>query len=264
MPALAPIDRGQSPVVVLLHGVGVGPESFAHVAELLADRHRVVVLERPTGPGGTALPLTAQADQLARRLPEVGADGAQLVGVSGGATLGLCLAIRHPEAVGALVLHEPLIGTLAPELYQRFQVAAARAATGEPEAMEVVRAVMGDATWAALGPDGQAASEALAFRWRGEIAAFAAFDPRIADLVALASRPVTVTVGSRSGAERWAAAEVLRRWCGAQLVEVPGAGNAAQLDAPEAFADLVAAALAPAAQRATPPASQPVSPGGAP
>ncbi|WP_426573847.1 alpha/beta fold hydrolase [Aquihabitans sp. McL0605] len=226
---------------MLLHGVGVGPESFAAMAELLEDRHRVVALERPVGPGGTALPLPLQADLLATLLAEVGALGARLVGVSGGATLGLCLGIRHPQTVSALALHEPLVGALAPELHSQFQRSAAIASAGEPEAMEVVRAVMGDATWASLGPEGQAASSSHAVRWRGEIAQFAAFDPSVADLTALRPLPLLVTVGSRSGPERWAAAEQLRRWAAADLVEVPGAGNAAQIDAPQAFTEIVTA-----------------------
>lgn len=235
-----PLDRGQGPVVVLLHGVGVGPASFAPMVEALAERHRVVALERPVGRDGSAIPLADQADQLARTLPELGASGARLVGVSGGATLGLCLAIRHPDAVGALVLHEPLVGPLAPELDQRFQAAAARAAEGDGPAMEVVQAVMGDATWAALDPAARTYATDRAARWRGEVAEFAAFAPDVRDLTALAGRPLLVTVGGRSDPARWAAAEVLRRWAGAQLVEVPGAGNAVQLDAPAAFAELIA------------------------
>ena len=120
MTADAPTDRGRGPVIVLLHGVGVGPESFASVAELLEDRHPVVALERPAGPGGAALDLPDQADLLARSLDDLGAP-VRLVGVSGGATLGLCLALRHPDAVEALLLHEPLVGPLAPALDRRFQ-----------------------------------------------------------------------------------------------------------------------------------------------
>ena len=239
MTADAPTDRGRGPVIVLLHGVGVGPESFASVAELLEDRHPVVALERPAGPGGAALDLPDQADLLARSLDDLGAP-VRLVGVSGGATLGLCLALRHPDAVEALLLHEPLVGPLAPALDRRFQEAAALAASGDDEAMEVVQAVMGDATWAGLAPEAQASSLAAAPRWRGEVAAFAAFAPTIVELSSIAHLPLVVTIGARSGPERWEAAEVLRRWCGAQLVEVAGAGNAAQLDAPVAFAQIIA------------------------
>jgi pimeloyl-ACP methyl ester carboxylesterase len=251
MSAPHPTDRRFGPVVVLLHGVGVGPESFALVAERLAGRHHVVALERPTGPGGSALPLDDQADQLARMLPDLGGGGVRLVGVSGGATLGLCLALRHPGAVDAMLLHEPLVGSLAPELHRRFAAAALLAGSGDDGAMEVVRSVMGDATWAELALGDRAASAALAPRWRGEIAAFAAFDPSGAALASLAPLPLIVSVGGRSGPERWAAAEVLRHRCGAELVEVPGAGNAVQLDAPDAFAELIST-------------TQPVSAGGAP
>lgn len=251
MAALVPPDRGQGPVVVLLHGVGVGPESFARVAELLEADHRVVVPGRPVEPGGTALPLSEQADLLAQTLDDLGADGCRLVGVSGGATLGLCLAIRHPDVVASMVLHEPLVGPLAPDLHARFQAAAAQASASDAAAMEVVRAVMGDPTWQALGADGRAASEALAPRWRGEVARFAAFAPSVADLEAIGTHPVLVTVGERSGPERWAAAQVLVRCSGARATRIPAAGNAVQLDAPDAFAALIST-------------TQPVSTGGAP
>ena len=224
---------------MLVHGVGVGPESFASVAELLEDRHRVVVVDRPTGPGGTACSLVEQADRLTDLLVEVGAAGGRLVGVSGGATLSLHLAIHHPQVVGGLVLHEPLVGALAPELHQRFLHSAASAVLGDAEAMDVVRAVMGEPTWAALDPVAQAGSLDQAPRWRGEITEFAAFDPSVVELSALRTRPILTTIGAASGPERWAAAEVLRRWSGAELVEIPNAGNAVQLDAPASFAELI-------------------------
>ena len=58
-------------------------------------------------------------------------------------------------------------------------------------------------------------------------------------LAALRPLPILATIGTRSAPARWAAAEVLRRWADAELVEVPGAGNAVQLDAPAAFAELI-------------------------
>lgn len=240
MPAPAHSDRGQGPVVVLLHGVGVGPESFAPVAELLEDRHRVVVLARPGGTGGRAWTLADQADHLAMRLRELGAAGGRLVGTSGGATVGLLLGLRHPEVVAGLILHEPLLGPLVPELHQRFERSAALAATSEAAAMDVVRSVMGTQTWDALDPSTQAASTAQAARWRREIPTFATFVPTTDELATLRALPVLTTVGSRSGPERHAAAAVLARWSGAEVAEVPDAGNAAQIDAPEALAQLIA------------------------
>lgn len=238
MPAPVHSDHGQGPVIVLLHGVGVGPESFDPMASQLPG-HRVVVVGRPTGAGGGGLPLAEQVAELAPTLESLGAAELTLVGVSGGATLGLALALGRPGIVTRYVLHEPLVGRHAPELHARFRVAAERAAEGDAEAMDVVRAVMGDATWAALTPAARTAAIVRAPRWREEIAAFAAFDPTPESLAALAGTPILVTVGGRSSPERTAAAEALAELTGASISVVPGAANAAHLDAPAALAEIV-------------------------
>ncbi|HRW38016.1 MAG: alpha/beta hydrolase [Acidimicrobiales bacterium] len=232
-------DRGQGPGVVLLHGVGVGPGSFAPLAEALCDRHRVVVLERPGAPGEAA-DLAAHADRIAEVVAARLGVGARLVGVSGGATLGLVLAERHPDLFGSYVLHEPLLGRLAPALHHRFQLAAASAADGPDPAMEVVAAVMGPDTWRALGSEGRADAHRHAQRWREEIAMFATFDPTPDSLLRLGRRPVLTTVGGRSAPERVVVADVLAELAGAEVRTVAGAGNAVQLDAPRAFATIVA------------------------
>ena len=239
MPASVHLDRGQGPVVVLLHGVGVGPESFAEVAELLEDKYRVIVLARPDGGSSVGL-LESNADHIASTIEAVGAVGCRIVGVSGGATLGVLIAHRHPELATGYLLHEPLLGRLAPALHQRFQAAAAMALASHLATMDVVRGVMGEATWATLGAEAQARSSALAARWQTEIAAFAAFDPSVASLAALARVPVVASVGGRSGPERREVASVLQRLANADLAVVPDAGNAVQLDQPLAFARLIA------------------------
>jgi pimeloyl-ACP methyl ester carboxylesterase len=239
MPASVHLDLGQGPDVVLVHGVGAGPETFTPVVDLLADRHRCVVVDRPGGGGGPAVPLLEQADQVAELLTELGIASGRFVGVSGGATLGLLLAIRHPGSFADYVLHEPLVGHHAPDLHARFTRAAARAALGPDATMAVVREVMGEGAWEALGPDGRRSANGQVDRWRAEIAAFAAFDPSAADLASLRTRALLVTVGGRSGPERQAAADALRHVAGASLAVVPESGNAAQVDAPAAFAKII-------------------------
>jgi pimeloyl-ACP methyl ester carboxylesterase len=241
MPSLVHSDHGQGPVVVLVHGVGVGPGSFAAVANELATDHRVVVVGRPTGEGSTALALGDQADGLVAQLDALDIGRCRLVGVSGGATLGLEAAMRHHGRFDGLVLHEPLVGRHVPELHQRFDAAARRAAQGPAEAMDVVRAVMGDATWEAMGPEARSASIAQGARWQGEVRAFARFDPTAADLASLHPTPLLVTVGGRSDPIRHLAADVLVALAGATVEVVPGAGNVAQVDAPLAFARTVRA-----------------------
>lgn len=238
MSALLVADLGQGPGIVLLHGVGAGPDTFAPLAELLAVDHRVLVLERP---GGAHRPvsLEGQAEAVAEAMAAHGAGDALVVGVSGGATLALALAIRHREV--GVVVHEPLVGRRATALHQRFAAAARQAERSDAAALEVVRAVLGEATWQRLAPAARARIEADAARARAEIPVFAAFDPSPADLASLGTRPLLTTVGARSGPERRAAAAVLAEAAGATVAEVDGAGNAVHLDAPDAFASLVRA-----------------------
>jgi pimeloyl-ACP methyl ester carboxylesterase len=240
------LDRGAGPAVVLLHGVGAGPGSFAAIVERLADDHRCLVIERPGRGLDHAVALDDQADAVARVLGEVGGVGARLVGVSGGATLGLLLGIRHPHLFADLVLHEPLVGPLAPALHDRFRGAADRAAASPEDALAVARSVMGERAWDALGDEGRAAAVADAPRWQGEIAAFAGFAPTRIELSGLRSSGLVVTLGAESGPERAEAALVLQDVADATIARIPGTTNAPHLEAPDAFAGVLRS-LRPAA-----------------
>lgn len=238
MPVLSATDLGHGPDIVLLHGVGLGPETFADLARLLAIDHRVLVIERPGG-NGWAVPIDQQAAAVAETVMSLRCAGATVVGVSGGATLALALGIRYVDVVGSLVLHEPLIGPLAPTLDERFAQAAREAQRGDAEALRVVQRVVGDTTWERLDPSVRARAAEGASRARAEIPVFAAFAPTTAELRVLRQRRVLVTVGGASAPERHVAAEILAAIAGASVAVVPDAGNAAQVDAPEAFAALI-------------------------
>ncbi len=238
MTALETTSIGSGPDVVLVHGVGVGAESFAHVAMALAGRWRVHVVARPT-PGATAPTVQDQADALAGTLRTLDAVGARVVGTSGGATLVVAMALGHHDVVGSLVVHEPLLGRHAPALQRRFAEAALRATHSPEAAVEVVRSIMGETTWSALGASGRARVVAAGTRARLEIPAFTRFDPSAEELATLRDLPILTTVGARSGPDRVEAAEVLRRLTGAEVATLAGAANAAQLDAPEALAELI-------------------------
>lgn len=233
MAASVHLDAGNGPLVVLLHGVGLGPRSFGPLVERLVDDHRVVVVERPVGGA-----VEAQADAVAHVLRSVGGP-ACFVGVSGGATIGLALAMRHGEVASSWLLHEPLVGRLAPGLHERFVASAQRAASSDDEAVAVVRAVMGERTWSSLDDEARAEVVAGASRWRLEIGAFAAFEPSARQLRRLAPVALVASVGAESDPDRRACAAVLHDLVGAEVALVPGAGNAAHLDAPDALATLV-------------------------
>lgn len=232
------LDLGTGPAIVLLHGVGTGPGTFHRMARDLAVDHRVVVVERPWDPERPPS-LPDQAAAVAATVEALDLDGCVVAGVSGGATLALTLAIHHPERLGGLVLHEPLVGAHVPALQERFAAAARRAATGDEATVAVVRGVMGERTWLRSSEQLRASIADTAARSRAEIAVFAGFDPAAEDLVGLRPLPVLTTVGARSDDDRRAAAARLAELAGAAVATVIRCGNAAQLDAPEVFAGLV-------------------------
>ena len=105
------VDRGQGPVVVLLHGNGVMLQDFevSGVLPLAAEHHRVIAFDRP-GFGYSDRPRSriwtpsAQAELIARALKQIGIERAVVVGHSWGTLVALAMALDCPEAVSGLVL----------------------------------------------------------------------------------------------------------------------------------------------------------------
>ncbi|MBF6211274.1 alpha/beta hydrolase [Nocardia puris] len=203
--------------VVLVHGAATDGRIWdATVRELGRD----VTVSRPDRP---------QSGDLATELEflESRCAGAFLVGVSGGATLGLALAARGTPLAGAL-LHEPAAGSYAPGLLdsvaERFRV-------GGVEGFG--RALYGP-LWTRSCTS---ASAAVVGR---ELAMFRAFEP--APLGEVADR-VTLTVGERSPAQRHRAVRAVAEALGTRVVVLPGVGHAVHLKNPRVLADAVRAAV---------------------
>jgi pimeloyl-ACP methyl ester carboxylesterase len=100
--------EGEGAPVVLLHGWGVSHESFADLASLLAERHRVLRLDLP-GFGWSQAPPAAWGtaeyrDHVAALLDELAIGRAAVLGHSFGGRIALRLAAEQPERVGRLVL----------------------------------------------------------------------------------------------------------------------------------------------------------------
>jgi pimeloyl-ACP methyl ester carboxylesterase len=241
---------GEGPEVLLVHGVGVGPAPLGPVALGLAGAgYRAVVVHRPGYGRASDRPLTTLADQvdgLAGRAASPGVAG--VVGVSGGATLALLLAMRPGGGHLAVVAHEPLLGPLAPALHHRVRRAVStlgRTAASEAAATAFVRRLVGEATWSRLPAQDLDDVAARAGPITAEALAFAEVAATPDDLSGLRRHGrLTTTVGATSGAERRSAAEVLRSLAGARVAEVPGAGHLAHVDAPDAFTAAVVTALA--------------------
>ncbi len=197
--------------IVLVHGVATGAASWSRVSALL-EGFDVRVVERPCS-GDLETELAA--------LRPV-AEGALVVGVSGGATLGLALAASGVRLAGA-ILHEPAVGSLAPGLLA--PMAAAFAEGGVPG---FGAALYGPSWSPEMAPDPAAVAR--------ELPMFRAFEPAAASA---GQGPVLVTVGGESSPARHAAAAALHDKLGYPIETLPGCQHFVQWDNAPAFAALI-------------------------
>lgn len=206
--------------VVLVHGAATSARVWDRLAPLL-PHHDVVALTRPrTGD------LVRELDWLA---PQV--EGAWVVGISGGATLGLALA-SGPVPLAGAILHEPAVGRLAPSLLGPMVRAFEEGGT-----TAFARTLYGDAWIPVLfgGP----VEDAVTAR---ELAMFRHFEP---EPPSATPGRVVVTVGERSPAIRHASVEALRSAYGHEVLVVPGASHFAAYESPHEFASTVLAVIEP-------------------
>ncbi|MCC5950989.1 MAG: alpha/beta fold hydrolase [Acidimicrobiia bacterium] len=241
--------RPQQPEVVLVHGVGFGPWVMDEVASRLSSTCAVAVVDRP-GYGSLAAEPAIDLDLGVERLASTLRCSAAhtgvapvLVGVSGGATLGLAVLLRYPHLVDVAVLHEPLLGPAAPALHEAVTDAAARLAAtpGCAAAAGFVAELVGLTTWKALSSTERDGVLAVADVIRAEVTAFVGFTVDLGDLEALAAVPVSIvsSVGEHSAPTRHEAAAVLAAAVGVSPRVLAGSGHLAPADAPDALADLV-------------------------
>jgi pimeloyl-ACP methyl ester carboxylesterase len=99
---------GEGAPLVLVHGLGGAASNWVELAPALVRRHRVLVPDLPGHGGSSPLPavptLTPFADVLAALAAHERMVPAAVVGHSLGGLVALRLALRHPDAVTALVL----------------------------------------------------------------------------------------------------------------------------------------------------------------
>jgi pimeloyl-ACP methyl ester carboxylesterase len=110
---LGPRDLVEPPVV-LIHGASANLESMRQpLGELLAQRHRVILFDRPGHGWSTRTSLrdstpAIQADMIEEALAKMGVDQAIMVGHSWGGALVPAFALRHPDRVAGLVMIAPV------------------------------------------------------------------------------------------------------------------------------------------------------------
>jgi pimeloyl-ACP methyl ester carboxylesterase len=105
--------RGEGPALLLIAGGLADAGQFTALGEALAERYRVITYDRrgnsrsPAPDAWTATTVEEQADDAAALLEVLDISAASLYGHSLGAPIALDLAVRRPEIVNALVLHDP-------------------------------------------------------------------------------------------------------------------------------------------------------------
>ncbi len=114
------------PLLMVPPGGGDGWQ-YARVADLLADRFRVIVFDRRANGRSTMnapqnFTIQQQSDDAVAVLRAVGEESAHVFGNSSGAVIALDLAARHPDRTRVVVAHEAPLPRLHPKAdrWQKF------------------------------------------------------------------------------------------------------------------------------------------------
>jgi pimeloyl-ACP methyl ester carboxylesterase len=108
-------------VLLLITGGPTDAGIFTDLATRLADRYTTVAYDQrghsrsPLEGEPDDIPVSVHADDAAEILRSLGDEPAFVYGSSGGGTIGLDLAARHPELVRTVVAHEPPLMELLPD-----------------------------------------------------------------------------------------------------------------------------------------------------
>ncbi len=219
--------------LLLTHGFGASAQMWAPNADVLAAKRPVITWDM-RGHGRSDCP----ADQgeytqpacladMAAILDACGADRAIVGGLSLGGYLSLAFWLDDPERVAALLLCDTGPGFRNPAARQRWNDRSL-ATAGRLERQGLVALGDGPRT-----PDsGQWSARGLALAARGMLTQH---DGRVIEALPSVDAPVLVVVGADDRPFLGAAEYVAAKIPGAELVVIPDAGHACNLDQPELF-----------------------------
>lgn len=252
---------GHGAPVVLLHGFTGRGRSMSGVAAALAGRYETLAPDLP-GHGASLRSGDAAAhgfdrciDDLVATLDQAGLPRVHWIGYSMGARIALAFAVRHPERVRSLVL----LGARAGIADEDERAARRRADEGLAARIEAHGVAAFVDEWlaqplfttlvrtdpAAYAREREARlandAEGLAAALRG---LGPAAQPPLQGLLERVEAPVLLLAGAQDLRFVEHAQELARGLPRAELRRVPGAGHAAHVEQPAAFAELVLEFLA--------------------
>ncbi len=237
------------PSILFVPGIGMPPQTLGAVRWSLEAPS--AVWQRP---GYRATEPVADFDAVVCELEAAIAElrPSVVVGISGGATLALAWALRtgtvgSAATVDRLIIHEPFLGGLVPELDQSVREMAERIGDDPPlaEILAFLDTVYGEAHRRRFPPEW---IDRNAITIADEIRMIPQFQPTVADLGAI-RQPTIATVGERSPDYRHAGNAVLAA-AGLETLVMPGAGHVPPIDQPELLVRLVERELSVGARAA--------------
>ena len=245
-------EKGEGPPILLIPPAGATASTWGAVIGDLAAASRVIAYDRRgyrRSGGEVVHSATEHALDAAAVLEALKAGPAVAVGMSAGATIALEVAVRRPDLVRAVLVHEtPWRALRHPDAsglakLVRMQWLAWRGRY--PEAAETLL------RWVYSYRDGGSAWDAFPERWRqtarengrsvvADLRATMGGYPRPQDLAKITS-PVVCTYGSRSRSYMRSITRALAQAIPtARVREIDGAAHAVPFDAPGRFAQVIA------------------------
>lgn len=239
---------GAGPALVFVHGMCGRGAVWQGQVERLSDEFTCVTYDRrghgASGDGDVAHSVPLHGDDFAALVRTLGIGPVLYVGSSGGARVGLDVALRHSELLAGAVLSEPPVFSLAPEKAQDFMGRVVPAvqphldAGDLPGAVDAFFEVVCPGLWRLLD---EASKEP--YRQSGHMLVADLGQPPFVvapEDLALVGVPVLALLGLDSDAFLQSTPRVIAASVpSARLVELPDCGHVTYAEQPDAFAAAV-------------------------
>jgi abhydrolase domain-containing protein 6 len=247
--AVAYLKAGQGPALVIIHGLGGHKEDFTQVILGLSDRYTVYAPDM-LGFGGSSrsapsIGPAAQAQMVKALLEREKISSAHIAGNSAGGWAAATFAQHYPQSTKNLVMIDPagLKVTLSGPPPVNFA----------PDSVEEMHKLLSMVIASPFAQTPEFATQALtAFKASGEAASlgklFAEFqsptsiDRPLDDILPKVDAPTLVVWGAKDALFPLVLADVVMALCpGAKKVVLPNASHFAQIDDPQALAEVITA-----------------------